>query len=190
MLIHSDGARVTGVWLEKDWPLIEFLPIADIAPARIEHLLDLAFGSDRHGRTAYRIRDGMIAIPELSFAACEAGALIGSIQCWPIRFAADTGADVPLVQLGPVAVDPARQQSGIGRMLTARALDAAEMHGLADALTLIGDPEYYGRFFGFDASRTAEWRVPGPVERHRLLARGAGVPMGAGMLTPRVPVLA
>lgn len=176
--------------IEKDWPVTDFVPIADIAPDRIERLLDLAFGSDRHGRTAYRIRDGMLAIPELSFAACEAGALIGTIQCWPIRFAADTGADVAMVQLGPVAVDPARQQSGIGRNLTAHALDAAEAHGLAGALTLIGDPEYYGRFFGFDASRTADWRVPGPVERHRLLARGAGVPVGAGLLMPRVPVLA
>ncbi|MFX5952745.1 hypothetical protein ABTE58_18890, partial [Acinetobacter baumannii] len=78
----------------------------------------------------------------------------------------------------------------IGRALTAQALAAAEGAGLADALTLIGDPEYYGRFFGFDAARTAEWRVPGPVERHRLLARGDKVPSGAGLLAPRIVALA
>jgi predicted N-acetyltransferase YhbS len=65
-----------------------------------------------------------------------------------------------------------------------RALDAAQAQGLDDALMLIGDPEYYGRFFGFDATRTAGWRLPGPVERHRLLARGDAVPAVAGVLGP------
>ncbi|QBM76289.1 N-acetyltransferase [Sphingomonas sp. AAP5] len=169
--------------------MIEVLPIAAVAPDAVEALLDRAFGTDRHGRTAYRIREGMTAIPALSLAAVEDGALIGTIQCWPIRFAGDDGGDVAMVQVGPVAVAPDRQQGGIGRMLTARALAAAEAPGLDDALTLIGDPEYYSRFFGFDASRTAAWRVPGPVERHRLLARGANVPTGAGLLGPRVAAL-
>jgi predicted N-acetyltransferase YhbS len=169
--------------------VIEVLPIAAVAPDAVEALLDRAFGTDRHGRTAYRIREGMTAIPALSLAAVEDGALIGTIQCWPIRFAGDDGGDVAMVQVGPVAVAPDRQQGGIGRMLTARALAAAEAAGLDDALTLIGDPEYYSRFFGFDAARTAAWRVPGPVERHRLLARGANVPTGAGLLGPRVAAL-
>ncbi|WP_010215800.1 GNAT family N-acetyltransferase [Sphingomonas sp. PAMC 26621] len=170
--------------------MIDIVPIAEIAPDRVEHLLDVAFGSGRHARTAYRIREGMAMIPELSFAARDAGALVGTIQCWPIRFAGDDGRDVPMVQIGPVAVDPSRQQGGIGQQLTARALEAAATHGLADALTLIGDPEYYGRFFGFDASRTELWRVPGPVERHRLLASGTAVPTGAGILAPRILALA
>ncbi len=165
------------------------VPIADVAPAAVEALLDRAFGADRQTRTAYRIREGMTAIAELSFAAVEDGALIGTIQCWPIRFAGDDGADVAMVQVGPVAVEPTRQHGGVGRALTAHALAAAEKQQQADALTLIGDPEYYGRFFGFDASRTADWRVPGPVERHRLLARGARVPSGAGMLGPRIVAL-
>ncbi|WP_426263088.1 GNAT family N-acetyltransferase [Sphingomonas sp. PWP1-2] len=169
--------------------MIEVLPIAAVAPDAVEALLDRAFGTDRHGRTAYRIREGMAAIPALSLAAVEDGALIGTIQCWPIRFAGDDGGDVAMVQVGPVAVAPDRQQGGIGRMLTARALAAAEAAGLDDALTLIGDPEYYSRFFGFDATRTAAWRVPSPVERHRLLARGANVPTGAGLLGPRVAAL-
>ena len=170
--------------------MIEIVPIASVAAEQVEQLLDRAFGSTRHTRTAYRIRDGMAALPALSFAGLDAGALVGTIQCWPIRFDADDGVDVAMVQLGPVAVEPARQQGGIGRALTARALAAAEDAGLADALTLIGDPEYYGRFFGFDSARTAAWRVPGPVERHRLLARGIGVPSGAGMLGPRIAALA
>lgn len=166
--------------------MIEIVPIADIAADRVERLLDRAFGADRQARTAYRIREGMAHIAALGFAACDGDTLAGTIQAWPIRFAGDDGRDVALVQVGPVAVEPARQQQGIGRLLTARALAAAAAAGLGDALTLIGDPDYYGRFFGFDAARTARWRVPGPVERHRLLARGAGVPDGAGLLAPRV----
>lgn len=170
--------------------MIEIVPIASVAAEQVEQLLDRAFGTERQRRTAYRIRAGMTALPALSFAALDGGALVGTIQCWPIRFDADDGADVAMVQVGPVAVEPARQQGGIGRALTARALAAAEDAGLADALTLIGDPEYYGRFFGFDSSRTTTWRVPGPVERHRLLARGDRVPGGAGILAPRIAALA
>jgi len=173
-----------------------FVPIAEVEPQAVEQLLDRAFGTDRHSRTAYRIREGMPAIPALSFAAMDDGALVGTIQCWPILFAADEGADeeaaaghdVPLVMVGPVAVEPARQRDGIGHRLMNQALKAARISGQAEFLTLIGDPEYYGRFFGFTADRTAAWRVPGPVERQRLLALGESIPGGAGMLGPRVPV--
>jgi len=79
---------------------------------------------------------------------------------------------------------PPHQQHGIGHALMAHMLAAAEATGAADALMLIGDPEYYGRFFAFTADRTAAWRLPGPVERHRLLARGDAVPASAGMLGP------
>jgi len=169
---------------------IDIVPIADVASDRVELLLDQAFGAGRHERTAYRIRAGMPVIPEASFAALSGVRLLGTIQCWPIRFAGDDSNDVAMVQIGPVAVDPAHQHGGIGRLLTGHALDAAAAQDMADALTLIGDPEYYGRFFGFDASRTGLWRVPGPVERHRLLARGSAVPDRAGMLAPRIHALA
>ena len=54
-----------------------------------------------------------------------------------------------------------------------------------DALMLIGDPEYYGRFFGFTAERTGGWRLPGPFEPRRLLALGSEVPGGSGAIEPR-----
>lgn len=170
--------------------MISFVPLATIDPPAIEHLLDRAFGADRHGRTAYRIREGMRAIPELSFAALEDGELVATIQCWPVRFSGADGRDAPLAMIGPVAVEPARQRDGIGKLLMDQALAAAEMTGDARRLMLIGDPEYYGRWFGFTAERTAGWQVPGPVERHRLLARGDDVPEGEGMIGPRMVALA
>jgi len=167
--------------------LVELLPLSGIEPQAVEHLLDLAFGPDRFGRTAYRIRLGMDAVPALSFAAVEDGALIGTIQCWPVAHRAPDGTATPLVMVGPVAVRPDAQRGGHGRTLMAHMLEAAETEA-DSALMMIGDPEYYGRFFGFTADATGAWDLPGPYEKHRLLARavnGHGLPTGPGTIGPR-----
>ncbi|MFM9978738.1 MAG: GNAT family N-acetyltransferase [Sphingomonadaceae bacterium] len=156
-------------------------PLSHADPVAVERLLDAAFGNDRRARTAYRIREGTIAIPALSFAAFDAGSLVGSLQSWPVAL-----DDAPLVLVGPVAVAPAAQRSGIGRMLMTALVDAAGNTPMA----LIGDPEYYGRFFEFTADATAGWDVPGPVERHRLLARNAADLPKTGMLRPRAFAIA
>jgi len=167
--------------------LVELLPLSNIEPQAVEDLLDAAFGSDRFGRTAYRIREGVDAVPALSFALVEDGALVGTIQCWPVALRAPDAADVPLVMVGPVAIRPDVQRGGHGRALMKQMLGAAETE--ADgALMMIGDPEYYGRFFGFTADATGEWDLPGPFEKRRLLARavnGHSLPTGAGMIGPR-----
>jgi predicted N-acetyltransferase YhbS len=170
--------------------LIEITPLSRVDPPAVEALLDRAFGPGRFARTAYKVRGDARALPHLSFAAVEGGTLAGSIQCWPVTFAADDGAPVPLVMVGPVAVDPDRQGGGLGRRLVETALAAAALTGEDRALTLIGDPDYYGRFFGFTAERTGRWRLPGPFEAHRLLALGDGVPDTAGNVRPRVSAVA
>ena len=161
----------------------DIVPLAQIGRPAIETLLDAAFGRDRHARTAYRLRAGVDWLPALSFAAVADGALFGTVQCWPVRLVPPEGdAPVPLTLLGPVAVDPARQQGGIGKRLTRAAIHAA---AAAPPLMLIGDPGYYGRF-GFVAAPTAGWTLPGPYERHRLLVLPrAGRPLPAhGMIGP------
>ena len=160
--------------------MIEIIPLSAIAPDRVEALLDAAFGADRKARTAYKLRAGAAAIPSLSFAAVLKETLVGSLQSWPVRV---EGQSVTLV--GPVAVSPEHQRSGIGRLLMERLITAA-----ADApMMMIGDPEYYGRFFGFTAEATASWVLPGPVERHRLLAKQ--VPLGlVGTVSPDFRALA
>ncbi|MCW3838029.1 GNAT family N-acetyltransferase [Sphingomonas canadensis] len=168
--------------------MIALVPLSDIDPAKVEALLDRAFGPGRRQRTAYRVREGMAAIDDLGFAALrDDGALAGTIQCWPVALACDGGDSVPMVMVGPVAVEPEWQQAGIGRALMARMLEAADASALpgAGALMMIGDPEYYGRFFGFTADRTGGWRLPGPYEQRRLLARGGDVPGCAGTVGPR-----
>ena len=171
--------------------MVDLVSLATVDPAALERLLDRAFGTDRHARTAYKVRGAAQAIGGLSFGAVANGALVGSIQCWPVLLTADNGAAHRLVMVGPVAVEPDRQRSGLGRQLMERGLAAADAGGptlTGEGLMLIGDPEYYGRFFGFSAERTARWRLPGPVERHRLLARGDRVPDIAGALGQAVAV--
>ena len=56
---------------------------------------------------------------------------------------------------------------------------------VAEALLLIGDLVFFGSFFGFSADRTAGWRLPGPFDRDRLLARGDQVPALAGDIHAR-----
>jgi predicted N-acetyltransferase YhbS len=170
--------------------MIDLAPLTPDRAPDVEALLDRAFEPGRHARTAYKVRGAASPITALSFVAVEDGTLVGSVQCWPVALALDGGGTVPLVMVGPVAVSPDIQRGGLGRRLMTRALAAAAAEGLDGAMMLIGDPDYYGRFFGFTAARTGDWRLPGPVERHRLLARGDAVPAGAGVLGPRLPVAA
>ncbi len=156
---------------------VTITPLSYADPDGIETLLDAAFGADRHTRTAYRIREGMTAIPELSFAAFDDGTLVGTLQSWPVSIGTTS-----LTLVGPVAVCPQVQRGGIGKQLMTALVEKAS----AEPMTMIGDPEYYGRFFGFTTNATSGWDVPGPVERHRLLARNADGLPATGTLGPRM----
>jgi predicted N-acetyltransferase YhbS len=160
-------------------------PIETADPAAIEQLLDSAFGADRRRRTAYRLREGVSPEPSASCTAFdEQGELVGSLQSWPLSLTGEDGETTPLWLVGPIAVVPARRGEGIARAMLRRALAAIDETGIP--AVLIGDPEYYGPF-GFSADATGGWSLPGPVERHRLLARideDRTVP-SHGMLGPR-----
>jgi len=166
------------------------VPLNLVPEHAIERLLDAAFGTDRHGRTAYLIRDGMPWLPALSFGMVdEEGTLIGSLQSWPVALTHGDGTQTPLIMVGPVAVAPSIQRTGHGQTMMDAAVAAARAHA-TEPLMMIGDPEYYGRFWGFSAECTGEWDAPGPFEPRRLLAlsvdgRTIG---GKGMLSPRIAV--
>ena len=165
--------------------MIEIGPLWRVPRDDIETLLDAAFGADRKSRTAYKLREGVEAIRDLSFAAFDGERLVGTLQSWPLALEEADGTLTRMTLVGPVAVMPDQQRGGIGRLLMQSLMDASEICG-ANAMVLIGDPEYYGRFFGFVADATGEWELPGPFERHRLLARitrPGGVP-AKGRLIP------
>ncbi|MPT48118.1 MAG: N-acetyltransferase [Sphingobium sp.] len=166
-------------------------PLSSQKHDAIEELLDAAFGQDRHSRTAYIIRRGTNWIASFSYAAIDDdGAFVGLLQSWPVMLRnEETGIQTPLIMVGPVAVSPHHQGGGIGRMLMDRLVEDADLS--ADApLMMIGDPEYYGRFWNFTAQATSQWSAPGPVEAHRLLSRDIACkpPLDlhlSGMLSPR-----
>ena len=138
-------------------------PLSGISADALNALLDDAFGTDRHMRTAYLLRKGMTAIDHLSFGILDDNALLASIQCWPVRVGM---ADLILV--GPVAVATHCQNKGLGTELMQLMLNAATPQDAP--MVMIGDPEYYGRF-GFEAKDTSGWTLPGPWEPRRLLLR-------------------
>ena len=149
--------------MQKTAEMTKIVPLATVGVDQVDTLLDAAFGTDRHQRTAYLLRRGMPVIGHLSFGIVDDAALIGSIQCWPIAV-----GDTPLILVGPVAVSPAKQNQGLGHALMNSMLAAT---GTGDEpMVMIGDPEYYERF-GFTAAGTNGWTLPGPWEPRRLLLR-------------------
>ena len=169
------------------------IPLAQADSAEVELVLDRAFGADRRGRTAYKIRAGTEWLPALSFAALdEHEALAGTIQAWPVALTLVGGEGHarahPLIMVGPVAILPERQGQGFGRALMAAQKEAIEA-GVEEGApplpqVLIGDEPYYGKFGFTQAPRG--WNCPGPWEPERLLVRMLS-PVGPppdGMLGP------
>jgi predicted N-acetyltransferase YhbS len=150
--------------------MADIIPLDQVDPALVEALLDRAFEPERHKRTAYKVREGTEWLPGLSFAAVEDEALAGTIQCWPVALTDSAGRAHPLVMVGPVAVLPEQQGRGFGKALMTASLAALDPRAPLPQV-MIGDPEYYGRFFGFTNEGTGGWNLPGPFEPRRLLVR-------------------
>ncbi|AWN52290.1 N-acetyltransferase [Methylobacterium sp. 17Sr1-1] len=130
----------------------------------IERLHERAFGPGRYARTAFRLREGVPHLSDLSFTALVGTLLVGSVRVSPAR----AGGASPLLVLGPLTVDPAFGSRGIGGALMRASLDAARSggHGL---VILVGDAPYYARF-GFRVLPARKLTLPGPVDPGRFLA--------------------
>jgi predicted N-acetyltransferase YhbS len=166
--------------------LSTIIPLAEVDPALVEQLLDTAFEPERKARTAYKVREGTEALPALSFAALdEDDNLAGTIQCWPVALTDPAGRRHPMIMVGPVAVLPHLQGKGYGQALVTASLSAIDPRAALPQV-MIGDPEYYERFFGFSPAHTGGWRLPGPFDQNRLLCRtdNPAVLPGEGMLGP------
>jgi predicted N-acetyltransferase YhbS len=152
---------------------------ASDVPAR-EALLDASFGGNRHARTCQRLRDGRTHAEGLAFTAVQGGRVVATVRLWHVN-----AGGVPALVLGPLAVDQACRNHGIGAALVRHALAAAKARGHG-AVILLGDAPYYARF-GFSALKAHELSLPGPFERDRLLGLElrAGALDGAwGMIAP------
>ena len=137
---------------------------ADIA-AR-EALLDRAMGPGRKKKSSEKLRRGRRPSEGLAFVARDvAGAIVGTVRLWDVRLG-ENGPKALL--LGPLAVEPSLKSAGIGSALMRHAVTEGARLG-HKAILLVGDAPYYSRF-GFSSQKTGALAMPGPYERHRLLA--------------------
>jgi predicted N-acetyltransferase YhbS len=128
----------------------------------IERLHERTFGPGRYAKTAYRLREQVEHIRELSFTARIGTLLIGSVWLSPIRI-----GEAKALLLGPVTVEPAFRDRGVGQSLIERALKEAKNKGHR-LVILVGDETYYEKC-GFKRIPRGRAIMPGPVDPARLL---------------------
>ncbi len=128
----------------------------------IDALIDVCFGPGRFAKTAYRLREGVNPVAELSFVAYEDKDLRGSLRFWPVMI----GTSQALL-LGPVVVPHDQRGRGIGIMLMETAIAEAKRLGHR-LIVLVGDEPYYAKV-GFKLVPKGQILMPGPVNLSRLL---------------------
>jgi predicted N-acetyltransferase YhbS len=130
--------------------------------AAIERLNARTFGPGRFAKAAYRLREEVEHIPELSFTARVGTLMVGSVRLSPILV-----GETKALLLGPLTIEPPFRGRGIGQKLIARALEEAKRKGHR-LVMLVGDEPYYGRV-GFKAAAKGRIAMPGPADPARLL---------------------
>ncbi len=141
---------------------LTILPEMEGDAAAIERLHERTFGPGRYAKTAYRLRESVAHRLEVSFTAHIGTLLVGSVRLSPIRI-----GETKALLLGPLTVEPAFRERGVGQALIKRALDEARAKGHRLAI-LVGDEPYYGKC-GFRPIPAGAVSMPGPVDPARLL---------------------
>jgi predicted N-acetyltransferase YhbS len=128
----------------------------------IERLHERTFGPGRFVLSAYRIREHVDHLLDVSFTARIGTLLVGSVRQLPIMI-----GETPALLLGPLTVEPPFRSRGIGRLLMERAVKDAGDKGHRLVL-LVGDEPYYSRV-GFKPVPKGRVTLPGPVDAARVL---------------------
>jgi predicted N-acetyltransferase YhbS len=128
----------------------------------IERLHERTFGPGRFALSAYRLREHVDHLLDLSFTARIGTLLVGSVRQLPV-----TIGDTPALLLGPLTVEPPFRGRGVGRALLERALGDARARGHR-LVVLVGDEPYYSSV-GFRKIPKGRAIMPGPVDPDRLL---------------------
>jgi len=141
---------------------LTILPEAAKDAQAIERLHERTFGPGRFVLSAYRLREHVDHLLDLSFTARIGTLMVGSVRQFPICI-----GDTKALLLGPLTVEPPFRGRGVGRALLERAIADAKAKGHRLAL-LVGDEEYYSRV-GFKRVPKGRATMPGPVDYKRLL---------------------
>ncbi|MEA3017113.1 MAG: putative acetyltransferase [Sphingomonadales bacterium] len=136
--------------------------------AAVRAVTEAAFGTGDEAGLVERLHaDGDV---EIALVAEEEGRIVGHVLF--SRMAAPFRA----LGLGPVSVEPARQGSGIGSSLIGAGLARAR-EGRWDAVFVLGDPDYYGRF-GFTLAAAAPFGCAYSGPHFMALPLGSEMPSG------------
>ena len=128
----------------------------------IERLHARTFGPGRFVLSAYRLREHVDHLLDLSFTARIGTLLVGSVRQLPVCV-----GDTKALMLGPLTIEPPFRSRGVGRALLDRAVKEAKARGHR-LVVLVGDEPYYGRV-GFKIIPKGRATMPGPVDYGRLL---------------------
>ena len=135
------------------------------SPADNDSILALqmkAFGPGAAARAAFRVREQAPHDRSLSFVLADGSSVVGSVRQTHVVVGTEAG-----LLLGPLVVDPISTNSGFGRALVRKALDAARRKGERYVI-LVGDAPFY-RPLGFEHCVGSRVALPGPVDPVRLL---------------------
>jgi len=143
-------------------PSLTILPETPKDAQAIERLHERTFGPGRFALSAYRLREHVDHLLELSFTARIGTLLVGSVRQLPVCI-----GNTRALLLGPLTVEPPFRGRGIGRALLDRALKDAKEKGHRLVL-LVGDEPYYSRV-GFKPVAKGRVTMPGPVDASRVL---------------------
>ena len=110
----------------------------------VRRVLEAAFPTAAEADLVERLRRGSKSV--IALAAEDEGDVVGHIVFSPLALEPLAGAIG--LGLGPIAVLPDYEKHGVGRRLVQNGLAACHAWG-AGFVTVLGDPEYYGRF-GFE----------------------------------------
>lgn len=129
----------------------------------IERVLSRAFGPGRFAKSSERVRErGAAPDPSLSRVAVnDSGEVVGVCRIWTVQAGVDT------FFLGPLAVDPSAQSSGLGLTLAREAVNACRAAG-GGAVIVVGAASFFGQI-GFSPVPPGRVTMPGPVDPARFL---------------------
>jgi predicted N-acetyltransferase YhbS len=141
---------------------LTILPESAADAAAIDRLHERIFGPGRYAKTAYRLREQVAHRLDVSFTARIGTLLVGSVRLSPVHI-----GETKALLLGPLTVEPAFRERGVGQALIERALTEAKAKG-ERLVILVGDEPYYGKC-GFKRVPPGRVTMPGPVDPARLL---------------------
>jgi putative acetyltransferase len=138
----------------------------------VYQVVSSAFGQSSEAELVRQLRDAGDSI--VSLVADDGGQIVGHVLLSKVD------APFAALALAPVSVIPARQRSGIGSALVARAIKRARDEGWA-AVFVLGDPNFYERF-GFDREAAAGFTSPYAGPHFMVLKLSPSLPAATGTL--------